>query len=90
MAKQLRVDIRSLPYQFLFLVRKDTITVKDAELPDPGPRILGRASVGTKEVSAICCGEAGLAKHSISKASNPQLWKALKKHPESVRHFPQP
>lgn len=88
LARALRMDLRSLPYQFLLLKVKEASPLSAP--PNLPPRILGRPDVRAKEAHVITCEEGGLGAIRIQKSSQPDLWKALKKHPERVRFLPIP
>lgn len=88
LAKQARaigVDLRSLPYHFLHLVRRDALETFGCVPPSGGSRILGRPDVRPKDASVVQCESGGLRTARIAKSADPSLWRALKKHPESLR-----
>ena len=86
LARVLHIDLRSLPYQFLLLQSK--AVAPDGASPDLPPRILARPDIRAKEAHVITCEATGLGSVRIQKSSEPDLWKALKKHPERLHFLP--
>lgn len=77
--RALGIDSRSLPYSFLALSREPV-----AVAPPPH-RVLGRPDQGKHVTKVLVCEAAGLRTASVPKRTAAELWRALKKHPESVR-----
>lgn len=84
--KALGIDARALPYSFVCLVRKD-LAPADAAV---GNRLLGRADVRPHTLRAQVCRATGLADVELQKRDHGELWRTLKKRPESVRSLPLP
>lgn len=82
-ARELSIDLRSLPYAFLAMCRKDGGTPPPA--PTDSERYLGRAEIHKHFARIRCCSADGLQMIEITKRHEPQLWRALKKRPEQVR-----
>ncbi|MCA9320754.1 MAG: methyltransferase domain-containing protein [Planctomycetes bacterium] len=83
-ARRLKIDLRSLPYHHLYLLRKDFAT----STPAPGQRIIGRPELGSKEARVHLCDEDGLHQLRVFKGRSPALWKGLKKDLENHRRGP--
>lgn len=83
-ARELGIDLRSLPYAFLAAVRGGAGEAGPAR---PG-RGLGRAEVSPHTARLTVCTEAGLQPVEVTKRATPALWKALKKRPESLGDWP--
>ena len=82
-ARELSIDLRSLPYAFLALVNKSTGVTPAA--PEEEERLLGRAEI-TKYVARMrSCSEDSLSFVEITKRHHAKLWRALKKRPEQIR-----
>jgi SAM-dependent methyltransferase len=82
-ARELSIDLRSLPYAFLALLRKDSQSA--APEPEEDERLLGRAEI-TKHLARMrSCSEDGLEFVDITKRHHAKLWRALKKRPEQIR-----
>jgi SAM-dependent methyltransferase len=82
-ARALGIDSRALPYSFLALERDpaaDQIAV--------GPRLLGRPEVNAHSARVQACTATDLLRVELAKRRAPELWRALKKKPASVRHLP--
>lgn len=77
--RALGIDSRSLPYSFLALSRDPV-----AAAPPPH-RVLARPAQGKHVTEVQVCEAAGLRTVSVPKRTRPDLWRALKKHPETVR-----
>ncbi len=82
-AKALGIDARSLPYSFLALVRGPA-----AEPMAVPPRLLGRPQVHPHTVCVQTCAADGLQRRELQKRRHPELWKLLKRAPETLRHLP--
>lgn len=82
-ARELSIDLRSLPYAFLALEREQReVAAGENGVPE---RLLGRAEM-TKHVARMrSCREDGLASVEITKRHDKLVWRALKKRPERVR-----
>ncbi len=82
-ARELNIDLRSLPYAFLAMCRKDAGPAPPA-LEDP-ERLLGRAEILKHFARVRCCSDRGLELIEITKRHETKIWRALKKRPEQVR-----
>jgi hypothetical protein len=82
-ARELSIDLRSLPYAFLAMARQDEATTAPTLSGDV--RLLGRAEIHKHFARVRSCSEAGLEQIEIPKRHEPQIWRALKKRPEQVR-----
>ena len=82
-ARELSIDLRSLPYAFLAMARQDEATTAATLSGDV--RLLGRAEIHKHFARVRSCSEAGLEQIEIPKRHEPQIWRALKKRPEQVR-----
>ena len=83
-ARELNIDLRSLPYAFLALVNKTAgIAVTP---PEEDERLLGRADIQKHFAQMRSCTEEGLTMVQITKRHHAKLWRALKKRPEQI-HF---
>jgi SAM-dependent methyltransferase len=81
--KALGIDQRALPYAFLCLVAKDALAPPAAR----GDRIVGRPFVHPHTVSLQVCRADALHAVELQKRADPQLWRTLKKAPETVREL---
>jgi len=82
-ARELSIDLRSLPYAFLAMTRQDHgVTAPE---PASGTRLLGRAEMHKHFARLRSCTEGGLEMLEITKRTEPKIYKALKKRPEQVR-----
>jgi SAM-dependent methyltransferase len=86
--RALGIDLRALPYAFVALVRRDAAAAPAPPSPPPPHRLLGRVDVGKHDASAQACTAAGLTTLRVPKRTQPELWRALKKHPEGRRELP--
>ncbi|MGE0143669.1 MAG: small ribosomal subunit Rsm22 family protein [Planctomycetota bacterium] len=86
-ARELGVDLRSLPYAFLAWTRRDTITPDDAIWPG---RVLGRPRVATHAAELSVCGLDGLTTARVEKRRDRALYKQLDKRPHDLRRWPPP
>ncbi|MBL8727500.1 MAG: hypothetical protein JNM25_03645 [Planctomycetes bacterium] len=77
--RALGIDSRSLPYSFLALSRAPVAAAV------PTQRVLGRPDQGQHVTKVLVCEPAGLRTATVHKRSHPELWRTLKKHPETVR-----
>lgn len=82
-ARELTIDLRSLPYAFLAMCRKDAGAAPPA--PEDPERLLGRAEIRKHFARVRCCSDRGLAVVEITKRHEANIWRALKKRPEQVR-----
>ncbi len=82
-AKALGIDLRALPYSFLWATRAPR-SVTD----DDRSRLIGRARVETHRARFVTCDAHGLHDVEINKRHEPAAWRALKKHPETLRLWP--
>lgn len=83
-ARELGIDLRALPYAFLAMERDAAATAP------PANRLLGRPRLGKHETHVQLCTAAGLANARVTKRDDPATFRALKKHPETVRSLPLP
>lgn len=81
-ARTVGIDLRALPYAFVALDRAPPGP------PAPPNRALGRAAVGAHDARLRICSAAGLSEVTVSKRTEPQLWRMLKKGPERLRPWP--
>ena len=81
-AREVGIDLRALPYAFLALDQAAPT------VPMPSHRLLGRPEVGKHEVRVQTCAPAGIENRRVAKRHQPELWRALKKHAETVRSLP--
>ncbi|MCA8965842.1 MAG: methyltransferase domain-containing protein [Planctomycetes bacterium] len=81
-ARELGIDLRSLPYAFLALDREPS------PLPAPPHRLLGRSDLGKHEHRVQLCTAAGLQETRVAKRHDPATFRALKKEPQTVRWLP--
>lgn len=82
-ARELSIDLRSLPYAFLSLSNKTyAANVADCEEEE---RLLGRAEITKHFARMRCCSEGDLSFVDITKRHHAKLWRALKKRPEQIR-----
>ena len=79
-ARTLGIDLRALPYAFVAAVRDGSPHADEARA-----RTLGRPTVDTRRARVHVCDRDGLRIATVEKRADPQTWRALKKHPESVR-----
>ncbi|MCA8978135.1 MAG: hypothetical protein KDC98_25635 [Planctomycetes bacterium] len=78
-ARELGVDLRALPYAFLALARQPSAT------PSPPDRVLGRARIRSRDALVTTCTGDGLQTVVIDKRRDAAAFRALRKHPESLR-----
>ncbi|MCA8949808.1 MAG: methyltransferase domain-containing protein [Planctomycetes bacterium] len=78
-ARELGIDLRSLPYAFVALSR-DSVAV-----PMPPNRTLGRPKLRSRDALVQVCREGALRTATVGKREDVETWRALKKHPETVR-----
>ena len=88
--RALGIDLRALPFAFVALVRRDAAADPAPRTPlsPPPHRLLGRVDVGKHDARAQACTAAGLTTLRVAKRTQPELWRALKKHPEGRRELP--
>ncbi|MBP8300215.1 MAG: methyltransferase domain-containing protein [Planctomycetes bacterium] len=86
-ARDLGIDLRSLPYSFVAGVRR-SVGEAVAEPEVPRARVLGRPTVAPRTADVSVCDAAGLRTVRIEKRREPGTWRALKKDPETVRLLP--
>jgi SAM-dependent methyltransferase len=77
--RALGIDSRSLPYSFLALSR-DPVAVAA-----PPQRVLGRPDQGKHVTKVQVCEADGLRTASVHKRTDPEVFRSLKKRPETVR-----
>lgn len=82
-ARELSIDLRSLPYAFLAMQRKECGDAPAA--PEEPERLLGRAEILKHAAKVRSCSADGLQLVEITKRHEAQLWRALKKRPEQLR-----
>lgn len=88
-ARDLGIDLRSLPYAFVAGVRRSAGgEAKAAEADAPRARVLGRPTVAPRTADVSVCDAAGMRTVRIEKRREPSTWRALKKNPETVRLLP--
>lgn len=80
--RALGLDARSLPYSFLALSREPVTSAP------PPQRVLGRPRHGAHTTAVMVCEADGLRTVAVQKRTDAATWRALKKHPESVRSLP--
>jgi len=89
-ARAVGIDLRALPYAFFAMTRNADSA--NAEAPvgvsETRTRVLGRPEMTTHTARVRVCDEAGLRLVEVGKRQDPVTWRALKKHPESVRFLP--
>ncbi len=83
-ARALGIDLRALPYAFLALIRDG----EPAGSSETRARVLGRPELTARRARVQVCDPAGLRLVEVGKRDDPVTWRALKKHPESVRFLP--
>lgn len=83
-SQRIGVDLRSLPYSFLFLLRKDEASHAASAEALPYSRIIGepRFSKGYARVLS-CDGQRGLAELILQKRDDPRTLKRLQKGPKA-------
>ncbi len=81
-ARLLGIDLRALPYAFLALDR-----TAPGAAPPPN-RVLGRPHVDSRRARVRICEAGACALVDVGKRAEPATWRALKKHPETVRSLP--
>jgi ribosomal protein RSM22 (predicted rRNA methylase) len=74
-ARELGIDMRSLPYSFLVLVRRGA----NAEPANGYSRIIGRPRDEKGHFDVLSCGEAGIEELVLQKRDVPDLSKQLRK-----------
>ena len=83
--KALGIDARALPYAFLALLRGPGAPTTDSP---PQNRLLGRAELFPHTLRAQLCTTAGLQTVELQKRHHAELWRTVKKRPETVRSLP--
>jgi SAM-dependent methyltransferase len=83
-ARELGIDLRSLPYSFLAATR-DRVAPTAAL---PANRMLGRPDIGKHAATVQLCTASTLREVRIDKRRQPELWRTLKKRPETLRELP--
>lgn len=79
--KELRIDLRSLPYSFVALDR-------EPPRPAPGRRVLGRPRLQRGRALVDLCGPEGVESTQLLQRDHKDLFKALKKDATILRHEP--
>lgn len=87
--KALGIDARALPYSFLWLERGSATHVSAAPAPSVPHRVLGRPELHPHTLGAQLCTADGLRSVELQKRHHGELWRTVKKHPESVRWLPE-
>jgi SAM-dependent methyltransferase len=90
-ARELGIDLRSLPYSCLALVRRDVAAAEPslAALPAPAHRLLSRPDVDKHDATLRACLQDGtLSQLRVTKRAQPDLFKALRKGKEPLRTLP--
>lgn len=82
-ARELNIDLRSLPYAFVALVNKSA-GIETPEF-DEDERLLGRADIQKHFAQIRSCTNEGIDLVEITKRHHAKLWRALKKRPEQIR-----
>lgn len=80
-ARALGIDLRALPYAWLALT-KETVPPRDTA------RFLGRADLQSHTATVMLCDAAGLSQRIVTKRHQRELFRQLRKHPETVRWLP--
>ena len=82
--RELRIDLRSLPYSFLALraARSDDA---NRAAHDPTLRRIGRARLQRGRALVDLCGKAGVEETQLLQRNHKALFKELKKNPEAAR-----
>ena len=83
-ARAVGIDSRALPYAFL-AVQAAAVGEVQASPPD---RLLGRPQVLPHSARVQVCEASGLRDVDLPKRADKELWRRLKKEPETVRHLP--
>lgn len=83
-ARELQIDLRSLPYSFCAL-RRDTENAPEVAAADRATRFLGRARVTPRTAELRACRADGLCTVEVHKRDDAQRWRSIKKHPEQLR-----
>ncbi|MEO0660944.1 MAG: small ribosomal subunit Rsm22 family protein, partial [Planctomycetota bacterium] len=84
--RELRIDLRSLPYAFLFLTRRPEGATASGS---GGPRrVLGRPRVQRGRVMIDLCGPEGTSTEQLQQRDDKALYKALKKDTTILRFDP--
>jgi hypothetical protein len=78
--QQAGVDLRSLPYSFLVLEKKN-LRAASALLPPDASRVLGRPRVHKAHADLLACDSTGLNDLKLFKRPNPALYKQLDRNP---------
>ncbi|MFK7743245.1 MAG: small ribosomal subunit Rsm22 family protein [Planctomycetota bacterium] len=89
-ARELQIDLRSLPYSFLAVRRRSDGDGESTPCDAAGAstRWLGRARVTPRSAELRGCSSEGLVAADVSKRSQRELWRSIKKHPERLRGLP--
>lgn len=87
--KALGIDARALPYSFLWLERRDARTAPEEPAPGVPHRVLGRPELRPHALGAQLCTETGLRSVELQKRHHGELWRTVKKRPETVRWLPE-
>jgi len=74
------VDLRSLPYSYLVLERKN-LRASSAPLPSDASRIIGRPRVHKAHIDLLACDSTGLNDLKLFKRTDPALHKQLDRKP---------
>jgi len=80
-ARALGIDLRALPYAWLALT-------KQAVPPRDEARFLGRAELQPHTATVMLCDASGLSQRLVTKRHQRDLFRQLRKHPETVRWLP--
>lgn len=87
--KALGIDARALPYSFLWLERRDAAGGPAATSSRVAHRVLGRPELRPHALAAQLCTADGLRTVELQKRHHTELWRTVKKRPESVRWLPE-
>jgi len=85
-ARAVGIDLRALPYAFVVLERRDG--ARPAAPAATGNRVLGRPAIGPRAATVRVCTGPGLREIAVAKREWPELWRMLRKQPETVRTLP--
>lgn len=81
-ARAVGFDLRALPFAFVALAREP------APVSPPGNRVLGRPRIRSREAVVHVCVPGEVRTVAVGKRDDAATFRALKKHPESVRALP--